>query len=220
MAIELLGDGSYIEFVAPLVGDRATFTIEFWIKPSWPPINGANNPWRNAIYIETNLVDGERNFVQILSEDPTVAGHSLGSVSCEYWPPTGPPGVFSQPVSEQVWQHVAVVSDQSLLRIYIDGVLHDEGPAQGLLSSFREPTIFRIGSVGNVFGRYVIDELRISTTARYSADFTPPRVHALEADTLSLWRFDETPGRTTSDAAGNELDGILSPTVIRVLSDR
>ncbi|MHC5044674.1 MAG: LamG-like jellyroll fold domain-containing protein [Planctomycetota bacterium] len=217
-AIELLGDGGYVEFPEALIGDRDTFTIEFWIKPSWPQVTGAPNPWRNSVYSESAVPEGGRHHVQILSEDPTIPGHDRGSLSCEYWPPDGPPGVFSQPLFEARWQHVAVVSDQGWLRIYVDGALHHEGAAQAYLGA--NPTVFRIGAHQNVWGRFVLDELRVSSTARYAANFEPRLVLAADADTLNLWHFDETGGATVSDATGNAADGTLSATVARVPADR
>jgi len=83
-AIELLGDGGYVEFPQALIGDRTTFTIEFWIQPSWPEVVGAPNPWRNSVYSESAVPQGSRHHIQILSEDPTIQGHDRGSLSCEY----------------------------------------------------------------------------------------------------------------------------------------
>ena len=58
------------------------------------------------------------------------------------------------------------------------------------------------------------------SVARYAIDCTPQMVFEPDLDTLSLWHFDEASGSTTVDASAGEPDATLSPTVIRVLSDR
>jgi len=219
MAIELLGDGGNVEFAEALIGDRTTFTFEFWIKPHFPPVPDAPNPLGNIVYSEDAEPEGVRNVFQILNEDPTIPGHELGALAVLAWPPIGSPELFSRPLTEGVWQHVAVVSDGGWLSVYVNGEFHDEGAAQGYRGA--EPTTFRIGVSGDrVFGRFLIDEIRVSSTARYTRNFRPRVVLAADADTLSLWHFDEAVGDTTHDASGNHSDGVLSATVVRVVADR
>ena len=55
---------------------------------------------------------------------------------------------------------------------------------------------------GNFFqGR--IDELRVSKSARYTADFTPAARHEPDKDTLALYHFDEGQGDALTDSSGN-----------------
>jgi hypothetical protein len=218
-AIELLGDGGHIAFAEALIGDRSTFTFECWIKPTWPPVDGAPNPFHNILYGETYALDGVRHQIEILSEDPTISGQVLGAVGCIYWVSPDLPEAYSHPVHENQWQHLAVVSDSGWLRIYVDGVLHDEGPAQSYAGPV--PNLFRIGNnFDRTFGRYVIDEVRVSSTARYASNFVPGAVLEADGDTLSLWHFDETQGADVVDAAGNMSAGSLTPTATRVVADR
>jgi hypothetical protein len=60
------------------------------------------------------------------------------------------------------------------------------------------------------FYKGVIDELRISRVARYSASsYAPPsEPFTLDGDTVALWHFDEPSGQGVSDAAGSH-DGTL-----------
>ena len=53
----------------------------------------------------------------------------------------------------------------------------------------------------------IIDELRISKFARYTADYTPQL--RLEADehTLALYHFDEGAGDVLADSSGNKHHG-------------
>jgi len=228
LAIELLGDGGHIEFIEPLIGTRATFTIEFWIKPTRPPIEDAPMTSRNAVYVEGydggGAQDGAtQNFVQIAGEASGVPGLEPGAILLSRFPASSTVGVFSRPLAESAWQHVAIVQDGGQLRVYVSGQLESEGAAQ----TYSGPTalLSRIGLHadpvgGDSFGEFVIDEVRISSTARYAADFVPAVVSTADADTLSLWHFDESFGDLTVDAAGNEPDGVLVATARRVVANR
>jgi hypothetical protein len=55
---------------------------------------------------------------------------------------------------------------------------------------------------GNFFqGR--IDELRVSNSARYTANFTPTARFEPDNDTLALYHFDEGQGDALTDSSGN-----------------
>lgn len=45
----------------------------------------------------------------------------------------------------------------------------------------------------------VISDLRVSSTPRYMADFSPPALHSLDSFTLALWRPDEGTGAMAAD---------------------
>lgn len=53
----------------------------------------------------------------------------------------------------------------------------------------------------------IIDEVRISKTARYLNEFTPAARHEPDADTLALYHFDEGTGHVLRDASGHGRDG-------------
>ena len=228
LAIELLGDGGNVEFVNALIANRTTFTIEFWIKPVWPPIVGAGVDGRNVFYCESYTEGGAlngatRNFIWIGSDDPDNAFDEFGAATLSNWPGDRVPSVFTLPLAETVWQHLAFVREGAELRIYVNGALHATGPA--ITYTGPVPNRFHLGlRVNPVSGpewcRAVIDELRISSTARYASDFNPGVVLAADGDTLSLWHFDEAAGSTTADETGSEPDATLSPTAMRVLADR
>jgi hypothetical protein len=50
----------------------------------------------------------------------------------------------------------------------------------------------------------LIDEVRVSSTTRYSATFVPPAApFTMDPDTVALWHFDETQGDIAIDATGS-----------------
>jgi len=228
LAIELLGDGGHINFVNPLIGSRTTFTMEFWIKPSWPPIEGAPMTFYNAVYVEGYDAGGAQdgatqNNVQIVGENTAIPGHDLGALTLSRWPAPSTVEVFSLPLAEGTWQHVAIVQDAGQLRVYVNGLLEGQGNAQDY--SGPAPFFACIGLrhnpvSGDNFGKFVIDDVRLSSTARYATDFVPAVISTVDADTLSLWHFDESFGDLTVDATGNEPEATLIATAQRVVPGR
>ncbi len=55
----------------------------------------------------------------------------------------------------------------------------------------------------------VIDEVRISSSVRYTGAFSPATSFSADADTLALWHFDEYTGSVVYDSSGNGNDGTV-----------
>jgi len=95
-------------------------------------------------------------------------------------------------VVDDVWHHIAVTrsADTGLLSLYVDGVLDGTvtGPTgdvsyrDGRASSYPNDPYLVIGAEKHdydpVYPSYSgwLDELRISTSVRYTEDFTPPTI--------------------------------------------
>jgi RHS repeat-associated protein len=111
-------------------------------------------------------------------------------------------------LSANVWHHLAGVYDGSQLRLYIDGQL--DGSVN--LSSPMTGTAvqLRIGRnnylYSPIYFNGLIDEVRISTAALYSSNFTPAATLTASSNTKGLWKFD---GQTTADSSGNGNNGTL-----------
>ena len=110
------------------------------------------------------------------------------------------------------WHHVAVVRTvDGRLAMYVDGALegeeiYEDPPDAG-------PSPVRLGqhymqNHPDLQG-IILDEVRISTVARYQASFSPQSVLQADGDTALLWHFDEGEGDAALDeAAGLDL-GLL-----------
>ncbi len=81
-------------------------------------------------------------------------------------------------------QHIAVVYDGSEYRAYVNGKL------SGQASDIKQPSVPYTFQIGNLNPRYAfsgpIDEIRISSVARYQGEFTPARRHESDEHTLAL----------------------------------
>ena len=98
--------------------------------------------------------------------------------------------------------HLAAVRDVDKLecRLYVNGRLMDRMSIKG--PDIGGSLIIGGEQQGKVFHGWM-DEVRISSVARYDADFTPARRFKPDEDTLALYHFDEGEGDVLKDASGN-----------------
>jgi hypothetical protein len=110
------------------------------------------------------------------------------------------------------WHHVAVTRDAAnTARIFVDGVL------KGAVANTQAPTsstgALAVGDAADALTEYfpgLVDEVRISSIARYTVSFTPQVANFVtDANTIALYHFDETTGQTLADASGNNRSGVL-----------
>jgi serine/threonine protein kinase len=124
----------------------------------------------------------------------------------------------SEPIHPFYYQlfHVALVYDVQQLRLYVNGKETarcdiDDPPATSEAG-------LRIGSLEGKapFFRGRIDEIRISRTARYDRDFTPPGRFEVDDDCLALYHCDDGQGTTVSDSTPNKYQAeLIGPNLSR-----
>ena len=108
------------------------------------------------------------------------------------------------------WTHIACVFDGDEKRVYINGRLAGARPFDGQVSwDTRGPIRFGQSTflTANEQMAGQIDEVRISTVARYVEDFDPAVRFQADPVTLGLWHFDEGVGRSTADWSGHNFNG-------------
>ncbi len=111
------------------------------------------------------------------------------------------------------WYHVAgVINPVSGMSLYIDGIKQistesNTNPSE--VSSFTTT----VGSWGNVSGRNFagsLDDLRFSSDAIYTANFTPPCPDLIaNVSTIGLWNFNSNLGTMAVDSSSNSYDGLI-----------
>lgn len=113
-------------------------------------------------------------------------------------------------------KHVAVVYRDQKISMFVDGqrtkkTRHDRNAGHrysgaALLTIGAETTGPEGKGDQNFFtGR--IDEMRVSSVARYEDDFQPKQWFDTDDDTLALYHFDEGQGDVLKDSSGNDHDG-------------
>lgn len=167
-----------------------TFTIEGWYKT---PVNFNPNVFGTIIGSVTG--QGQNSTLHLLRSGYYPGKMSLfmsDSSNTSYSIQNGPTTLQSDR-----WYYLTVTKENGILKMYVDG--HLEGStamaaAPRTLSSFFIGAYQYNGSLSNYLDGQ-LDEIRISSVARYHGDFTPPGVPFTDdLSTLILYHFDEQPG--------------------------
>jgi len=146
------GSGDYIISSCSLTS-TSDWTVEFWVYPTTTDgrtFIHANSGGNNGIHIYQNGTD--------LRVD--------NGLTADY--------VESNVLTINSWQHVAVCQQGSNLLIFLDGTLLNTRTPQSYPSTITQLQVGRYSTGGFIgdFSGY-IDEVRLSSTARYSSTFTP-----------------------------------------------
>lgn len=200
------------------------FTVEAWVYPTTPPDKNTTAMILSQ-QVQMRVVNYENDGYKPLRKTINWRRRDLLLVVTGYAPFAGKAGMvpfFPITISPNQWYHIAyqakgqqtVTIVNSLAKTLPQGTIiaHD-------LSTLWHPKDFTLGGFGekidvpnapNAFlGSFTgyIDEVRISTVARYDVDkkaFAPHGKFKTDAKTVALWHFDEPGGiRKFSDAAGN-----------------
>ena len=116
---------------------------------------------------------------------------------------------FSPTVNQ--WYNLAVTYDGSIMKMFLDGSLVQQTVGTNLIEANTFPLTIG-GQNGNFWNRNLngqIDEIRISSIARYDTNFTPTTYFDNDIYTIALYHFNEGVGDTLFDSSGNNLDGII-----------
>jgi len=151
------------------------FTIDFWFRS----ITGGSNRWflsRNqtadyAFYWQNGNLYFSINNVDVLTRS---------------WTPT-----------TATWYHMAVVRDSGSVSIYVDGI--KQGASAAAATNLTYSSALYLGGwvTSDPDGTYWMDEIRISNTARWTANFTPPTSAYLPGAVSELKVRDEIGNVTT-----------------------
>ena len=136
-----------------------------------------------------------------------------------------PHRVLSDKINRAEIHHVAGVYDGKALRLFVDGQsvgkFQQKSDAGWINATEILKLVDRFAKTSAVLGRNrltapksqnsffhgIIDEVRISKTARYTRNFTPKKRFTPDKDTLALYHFDEGDGDKLTDHSGNNHHG-------------
>ncbi len=191
-ALRFPGRGSYL-------GKSGAFTVECWVRGAEPKGN--------------QTVIGNRHFGGFALTWSTASLHldrPTAWLNMSKVPGTARSGYLllrpTRPWKTTRWTHLALVHEGRIARLFVNGRLSAEGIGGGRLRVSDLPLYIgadptQDGSPEQFFTGE-IDDVRISTIARYARDFTPPANHAADGFTSLLVDFEDprNPFRDASPA--------------------
>lgn len=113
-----------------------------------------------------------------------------------------PPGIMF-PARIGMRDHVACVRTEIEYRLYVGGRFAGSEPRRQQATHGQ----FQMGGPSDSSFDSLLDQVRVSKSARYDKDFTPPSALEKDADTLILYQFGEGSGEVLNDSSGNRYDG-------------
>ena len=169
------GTNDYVESTSDVDLTSGDFTIDMWIRPN--SVTGYHGLWQSGTGANIYSAYLIGNKVQLTVNGSTIIFQSSTAIS------TG------------VWTMLSFEREGNTHRLYINGTLEETGSTPNR----PDDGLFNIGENG--FGDFdgYIDELRVSTVARYTgSSFTEP-TSAFSPDALTnvLLHFDGANGSTT-----------------------
>lgn len=186
------GIGDYLQTSTGINISSSNVTIECWYRPTSKaqdyPVIISNYP---------NYSPGSNTWVLIdRHKDVSTTKFSFWVFNHNSF--SAPLLSSSTSVANNTWYHLAVVRNSNTWTMYVNGVAEVTATFSGSLDGSATPNlgIGRSNSSGTEAAGY-IDELRISKTARYTANFTAPTAaFQNDANTVLLLHMDGTDAST------------------------
>lgn len=190
LALRFDGEKSYVSIPGLSRNGTVPYTLEAWVLPSYRNLDEA------VVVISGDSVlqlgKGHQGFYPIERDIPVAHDNPVRTL--------------------QKWVHVAIVVEGKEVRFYIDGKMTHQLPRMN-------PSDSRYWFGGTWFGahpslsgpdsaelRYFfqghLDEIRMSSVARYHNEFVSATRFECDADTLALYHCDEGSGSELRDSSG------------------
>jgi hypothetical protein len=199
----------------------AHFTVEFYVEPFGTDGGGFGN--FNLIGIHPGLPQSSNAAALVFELDGSGCSNGANCVSggadiggSFVWANAGGGGTG---LSVNKIHHVALTYDGSTLRLFIDGILQNSHSASGnwtipAFESFeladQSPGIYLASGNGTPVMPAFYDSIRISNTARYTSNFTPPTAKfANDGNTVFLENFPSGTPTGTLEAITNSTNAFI-----------
>ena len=202
--------------------DTNEFTLEAWVYPTTPP---DENIYATILsqQVEMKAVSDDGEWEEIKKRIDWQKGDLFLIIQGHITVGGRPAGTGFLPIalSPNQWNHIAYQAKGRQKATIVNDIAKTVPQGVTLahdLSHFKHPKDFTLGGFGKkiktphgdgFWGSFAgyIDEVRISTVARYDIEkqgFTPRNKFKTDRKTIALWHFDEPGGNQKfSDASGN-----------------
>lgn len=199
------GDGvagsALIPDQAPLRLGTGDFTVEAWIRPD----GFTHNPIDAALLSKRAAGSQQGWHLGITAAGVPYFHVSIGA---------NPRLDASEALPTGAWAHVALVFDSAseLGTFWIDGQAAGSGPLVQPNSAAAAQLVLGddgAGGADQVF-EGLLDDVRLSDSARYSLEFIPSTALGADASTLARYDFEEGSGTALHDSSGNGYDGFMA----------
>ncbi|HEX4128416.1 MAG TPA: SUMF1/EgtB/PvdO family nonheme iron enzyme [Pirellulales bacterium] len=180
---------SYVEVPEWKYDGTTPLTVEAWVTPRAKPTKG-----------QTIISDGKSYWLTRYDRNS----------SFRFFDATQNLVGINGPALQDQVVHVAGMFDGRKIRFYVDG--HHIGVTPLPLPAGATPLLIgaKPGSPPSEFFDGTIDEVRVSSVARYDKDFTPAERFEADDKTEVLYHFDEGSGTVAKDASSHHRDGKIS----------
>ncbi|REJ94011.1 MAG: hypothetical protein DWQ34_09340 [Planctomycetota bacterium] len=202
-ALQFDGEDDYVRLPMASDGEHPQ-TIEAWVQTEEPTSTGG------TVVTGLGMHLAYRYFESISMYAWQVHNNLRNATSSHSGNPAGSLiGPYQANASGRV--HVAAVYDGESIRLYQDGEKVAEITGDLIAEEDILRTPYRIGrthaSGAESYFKGLIDEVRISSIARYTEDYTPEDRFEPDEHTLALYHFDEGDGDTLIDSSGHDHHG-------------
>ncbi len=165
------GSAQYLDIPSATVASAFTgsFTVDFKVR--FASLGGGNH-----VSMVTKASTTLANMTIQIQTIPTSNAFRFTLYNTSGTPVTA---VSATTAAVNTWYHVAAVLNGGTMLLFINGVLEASTPMSGVVGANTNPLTvgsFWNGSERSEFFNGYIDELRISNTARWTANFTPPTI--------------------------------------------
>ena len=194
-ALQFDGSTNYVEVPYNSAFYPSTFTVECYVYMTSYP-----SAWGELIETRNESTGGS-GFSLAVSTGGVVSFYADGLLGA--WINTG------SAIPLNSWNHIAVTYDGTTVTTWLNGVLQGYSGASGNLIDGGLPLTIATAADKALFFNGSVDEVRISSTARYTTTFTPATSFTSDGNTVALYKFNEGSGTTLTDSSNNGHAGTL-----------
>jgi len=201
-ALVLDGSDDYVSLPPNAYTTLTSATVEGWVR-----FDDFSQSWSRLIDIGRTAVSANSFLLAHDSTTAKAAFHLWGAGTRQF----ALTGTTSLTAGQ--WVHLAAQCGPGGAKLFVNGTLEASSTSTACLDDVTDQGYIQIGRsvfAGDGYLKGAVQWVRVSSTERYAAAFTPPlRQPAVDASTVSLWALNEGGGATAFDSSSAKRHGAL-----------